>query len=106
MRKIRFLGMALIRNGKRRGEWVELVFAVRATGLGLALGRRARRDHHNVDTYEVATLVVDLFDSKMKHLLWRGSSSATLSSKPDKNTKELDKGVQKMFEHFPPGEKK
>jgi hypothetical protein len=31
--------MELIRNGKRRGEWVELVFAVRATGLGLALGR-------------------------------------------------------------------
>ena len=41
MRKIRYLGMALLRNGKRRGEWAELVFAVRATGLGLglALGR-------------------------------------------------------------------
>jgi hypothetical protein len=59
-----------------------------------------------VDTYEVGTLVVDLFDGKTKQLLWRGSSSATLSNKADKNTKELDKGVQKMFEHFPPGEKK
>ena len=59
-----------------------------------------------VDTYEVGTLVVDLFDGKTKQLLWRGSSSQTLSNKAEKNTKELDKGVQKMFEHFPPGEKK
>ena len=39
VRKIRFLGMRIIRNCKKRGEWVELVFAVRATGLGLVLGR-------------------------------------------------------------------
>ena len=59
-----------------------------------------------VDTYEVGTLVVDLFDAKTKQLLWRGSSTETLSDKADKNTKTLDKGVQKMFEHFPPPEKK
>jgi hypothetical protein len=59
-----------------------------------------------VDTYEVGTLVVDLFDAKTKQLLWRGSSTATLSDKADKNTKALDKGVEKMFEHFPPPEKK
>jgi hypothetical protein len=59
-----------------------------------------------VDTYEVGTLVVDLFDAKTKQLLWRGSSTETLSNKADKNTKALDKGVQKMFEHFPPSEKK
>ena len=39
MKKIRFLWSGLIRNGKRRGEWAELVFAVRAIGLGLVLGR-------------------------------------------------------------------
>jgi hypothetical protein len=59
-----------------------------------------------VHNYKVGTLVVDLFDSKSKALVWRGSSSDTLSSKSDKNIKELDKGVQKMFDHFPPGEKK
>src|SRR5438128_2040121 len=55
-----------------------------------------------VDTYKVGTLVVDLFDANSKKLIWRGSSSDTLSNKSDKNIKNLDKGVQKMFEHFPP----
>jgi len=59
-----------------------------------------------VDTYKVGTLVVDLFDAHAKTILWRGSSSDTLSDKSDKNIKNLDKGVQKMFDHFPPGEKK
>jgi hypothetical protein len=55
-----------------------------------------------VDTYKVGTLVVDLFDTKTKKLIWRGSASDTLSDKSDKNIKSLDKGVQKMFDLFPP----
>jgi hypothetical protein len=41
-----------------------------------------------------------MFDPKTKALIWRGSSSDTLSSKSDANIKNLDKGVKKMFEHF------
>jgi hypothetical protein len=59
-----------------------------------------------VDNYQVGTLVVDMFDSKTKGLVWRGSSTDTLSSKSDTNIKNLDKGVNKMFEHFPPNAKK
>ena len=55
-----------------------------------------------VETYKVGTLVVDLFDAKTKTLVWRGVSSDTLSDKSDKNIKNLNKGVQKMFQHFPP----
>ena len=55
-----------------------------------------------VETYKVGTLVVDLFDAKTEKLLWRSSSTDTLSDKADKNTKNLDKGVNKMFQHFPP----
>jgi hypothetical protein len=58
-----------------------------------------------VDTYKVGTLVIDLFDANSKKLIWRGSASDTLSNKSDKNIKNLDKGVQKMFQHFPPEEK-
>jgi hypothetical protein len=58
-----------------------------------------------VDNYKVGTLVVDLFDAHTKKLVWRGSASDTLSDKSDKNIKNLDKGVQKMFDHFPPAEK-
>jgi hypothetical protein len=58
------------------------------------------------ETYKVGTLVVDLFDTKTKTLLWRGTSSDTLSNNSDKNIKNLDKGVEKMFKKFPPESEK
>jgi Domain of unknown function (DUF4136) len=54
------------------------------------------------ETYTVGTLVVDLFDAKTKNLVWRGVSSGMLSNKSDKNIENLNKGVQKLFQHFPP----
>jgi hypothetical protein len=58
------------------------------------------------ETYKVGSVVVDLFDAKTKQLIWRGSSSDTVSNNSDKNIKNLDKGVDKMFKHFPPGSPK
>jgi len=58
------------------------------------------------ENYKVGTLVVDLFDAKSKNLIWRGSASDTLSNKSEKNIKNLDKGVEKLFDHFPPGTNK
>ena len=58
------------------------------------------------ETYKVGTLVVDLFDAKTKQLIWRGTSSDTLSNNSDKNIKNLDKGVEKLFKQFPPGSSK
>jgi len=52
--------------------------------------------------YRVGTLVVDMFDTTTMRLIWRGSASDVLASKPEKNVKELEKDVRKMFEHFPP----
>jgi hypothetical protein len=59
-------------------------------------------DITTTETYQVGSLVVEMFDTRTAKLIWRGSSSDTLSSKPDKNIKNLDKGVQKMFKNFPP----
>jgi hypothetical protein len=59
-----------------------------------------------VENYKVGTLVVDLFDAHTKQVVWRGSASDTLSDKSDKNIKNLDKGIEKMFAHFPPSAKK
>jgi len=58
------------------------------------------------ETYKVGTLVVDLFDTKTKKLVWRGSSSDTLSNNSNKNIKNLDEGVEKMFKKFPPDSSK
>jgi hypothetical protein len=67
-------------------------------GLGDGFGDSTTTE----STYKVGTLVVDLFDSNTKKLIWRGSASDALSNKSDKNIKNLDKGVEKMFDHFPP----
>jgi uncharacterized protein with gpF-like domain len=56
--------------------------------------------------YQEGTLVVDLFDGKTKQIIWRGSAEGTLSDKAEKNEKNLDKGVAKMFKNFPPGAKR
>jgi hypothetical protein len=55
-----------------------------------------------VENYTVGTLVIDMFDSRTKKLIWRGSVSDAVAGKPDKDEKKLEKDVAKMFEHFPP----
>jgi hypothetical protein len=46
-----------------------------------------------VDYYsaEVGKLVVEMADVKNKSFVWRGTPSDTLSDKPEKNQKKLDK---------------
>lgn len=56
--------------------------------------------------YKEGTLVVDMYDAKTKQLIWRSSAEDTLSDKAEKNEKNLDKGVAKMFKKFPPHSKK
>jgi hypothetical protein len=51
--------------------------------------------------YKEGTLVVDMYDSKTKQLIWRGSSEDTVSNNAETNEKNLDKGVAKMFKKFP-----
>jgi hypothetical protein len=55
-----------------------------------------------VDSYKVGTLIVSMFDGNSKQLIWKGTSSSDLSGNPEKNTKKLDKDVDKMFKKFPP----
>lgn len=58
------------------------------------------------ENYKVGTLVIDLFDTNTRNLLWRGSASDALSNKSEKNIDNLDKGVDRMFKKFPPEPKK
>jgi hypothetical protein len=59
-----------------------------------------------VNTYEVGTLVVDIFDSRTKEAIWRATSTKTLSDNPQKNADNLNKAVVKMFRNFPPAAKR
>ncbi len=55
-----------------------------------------------VNTVNVGTMVVDVFDARTKKLVFRGTASDDISDKPEKNAKKIDKAVQKMFKDFPP----
>ena len=59
-----------------------------------------------VQNERVGTLVVDMYDSQNKQLLWRARAQDTLSDKTEKNEGKLEKSVDKMFKDFPPKEKK
>lgn len=56
----------------------------------------------SVEDVPVGTLIVDLYDTSSKGLVWRGVARDTLSDKPEKNTEKLQKAVDKMFDKFPP----
>ena len=48
-------------------------------------------------TYTRATLIFDLWDAKTKDMIWRGTISDTISDKPEKNEKKINKGAEKLF---------
>ena len=52
----------------------------------------------------VGMLLVDLFDPAKKQLIWRGDASKTLDLKkdPDKNYRNLQKAMTKLFKNYPP----
>ena len=54
-----------------------------------------------VETYEVGTLSVDLFDARTKKMVWQGVGVDTLSHKPEKRVKDFNKQIGKMFREFP-----
>ena len=56
-------------------------------------------------TIEVGKLVIGLFDRATKQLVWRGSAAKTLDIKkdPDKNYRNLEKAMAKLFKNYPPG---
>jgi hypothetical protein len=53
------------------------------------------------ETTNVGTLVVDIYDANGKKMIWRGISQGTLSKKGEKNEKELNKAIEKMFKKYP-----
>ena len=58
-------------------------------------------------TINIGSLVLDMYDSAHKDLVWRGVVSKSLDpkAKPDKQTKNLNKSVAKLLKNYPPQKK-
>jgi hypothetical protein len=76
--------------------------SVPLTELGFSKHSTLQEPTTTVENYKIGTLVVDMFDTSSKNLIWRGSSSSALSGGPEKNDKNMNNDVRKMFQHFPP----
>jgi hypothetical protein len=53
-----------------------------------------------------ATLIVDLVDNSNKQMVWRAVVQDTLADKSDKNLKNFNNAINKMFKTCPPAPKK
>lgn len=59
-------------------------------------------------TIQVGSIGFDMYDAAKKELVWRGMVSKTLdpNAKPDKQQKNLNKAIAKLFKNYPPPVKK
>lgn len=64
--------------------------------------------HGQTSTVPVGLLLVDIYDREKKQLVWRGDAAKTIDLKkdPDKNYKNLQKAMAKLFKNYPPRPKK
>jgi len=60
--------------------------------------------HGQTSTIPVGTLLVNLYDPAKKQLIWRGDATKTIDLKkdPDKNYRNLQKAMTKLFKNYPP----
>ena len=53
-------------------------------------------------TIPIGSLLVDLVNAKSNKLVWRATGSEVIPNSPDKETKDLEKMIVKMFADYPP----
>ena len=64
---------------------------------GGAYGGYAGASTTTVTTYQVGTLVVDIWDAKTETIVWRGiAADITIPENPAKLEKKIDKALSKM----------
>jgi Domain of unknown function (DUF4136) len=58
-------------------------------------------------TINIGQLVIDMYDPAQKQIVWRGMGTKEIdpTAKPDKRSKNLEKGVAKMLKNYPPKQK-
>ena len=61
----------------------------------------------STSTINIGTIVLDMYDTATKQLVWRGQATKTVDgkAKPDKRQKNIDKAAAKMLKNYPPKKK-
>jgi hypothetical protein len=53
-------------------------------------------------TITEGTLVIDIWDASTNSLVWRAIATDTLSRNPERNTRAIERAVERAFRNFPP----
>ena len=61
--------------------------------MGMGMGTSTSR----VVTYDKGTLVIDIWDAEKKEMVWRGTTTDTISDNPTKMEKRLNKMLDKLI---------
>jgi hypothetical protein len=51
--------------------------------------------------FTVGTLVVDMFDARTKLAVWHGSAQGVLSEDPEKDARQIQQAITKLFQRLP-----
>jgi hypothetical protein len=54
----------------------------------------------NVSSYQVGTLVIDVWDAKTKNLVWRGTAEGTVVANPEKMEHKLTTALEKLYDKW------
>jgi hypothetical protein len=73
---------------------------------GTTIWGRSPLTASQVRTRKEGTLVIDIYNTAEKMLIWRGTVTGTISEDQRENAKKIGKGVEKVFDKYPPKEKK
>jgi hypothetical protein len=78
------------------------VFTTFTDSTGFGWGWGSSISTTTVQPILLGTLTVDVVDSRKKQLVFQGVSTASISSRPERNTRRLAKAVNEIFEKYPP----
>jgi hypothetical protein len=78
------------------------VFTTFSDGPGWGWGWGSGFSTTTVQTIYEGTLVLNMVDARQKKLVFQGTSTQTVSSRPERNTKRLARAVNEIFEKYPP----
>lgn len=95
-------GDLLIGYGVQVTEHPEFITFYDGAGPGWGWGWGTGFSTTTVQTIYEGTLVVDMVDANQKKLVFQGTSTQTISSRPERNTRKLAKAVNEIFEKYPP----
>ncbi len=71
-------------------------------GFGGGLGGDSQTTVQNIP---VGTLMIDMYDAHTHQLVWRGRATDNVTDNSGKETKRVNKDIDKMFNGFPPKSK-